>query len=333
MRIVTVALGIIVGIGVAGDCAAQASDPLSEVRLVEVHTEPAEPPFGEVFDVHLTLRFRPDRVAFLPDTLLPAEAVQSVRPGSWREVPAPGDSVDIRATYPVIGLREGRVGLPWIELWIGSATAEPEGSDVVRRMTAVAVAASGVTRRMIRLGATDIGSFTPMRDEMAEIVPRPPADVLGSTWSLWLLLALGVTIVTIGAAGALVLPRWWAGRGAAWWARLHGRSPRQVALRELVSIRSARWHRSGRVEDFYASLTSTLRHFVHRMEPAWGPALTSNEILAKMKRRWEAGGLEPLATAVTVAERVKFGGHRPEPEAAEEDWAKVHDWISGAPEA
>ena len=329
----TVLLGLSSGSCYVDEGVAQTSGPPSVVRLVEVHTEPAVPPFGEAFNLHFTLRLEPGRMAFLPDTLVMADAVQSLGPGSWHEVQAPGDSVEIRATYPVIGFREGRVGLPWLEVWVRPADLEPGDRHVVQRMTPLAVAAPGVTKSVIRLGAKDIGSLTAMNDEIAELVPRPPADVLGGTWSLWLLLALGVTIVTIGGAGAVFLPRWWASRGAAWWARRHGRSPRQEAMRELVRIRSSQWHRNDRVDEFYACLTDTLRHFVHRMEPTWGPALTSSEILARMEQRWGVGGLESIAAVVTMAERVKFGGHRPEPDGAEADWTKVHDWIRVAPEA
>jgi len=330
---VTVTVAIISGVGVAGEGLGQVSDPSSEIRLVEVRAEPAEPGFGELFDLHITLRLRPDWVVFLPDTLLLADAVQSVRSGSWREVPAPGDSVEIRALYPLIGFREGRVGLPRLEFWTRAATAEPDNGTVVRRMTPVAVASPAVTRRVMPLGPIDIEPFTAMDGEMTKLAPRPPGDVLGGTWSLWLLSALGMSIMTIGATGAAILPRWWEGWGSAWWARLHGRSPRQKALRELGRIRSDRWHRSGRVDDFYASLTDTLRHFLHKTEDTWGPSLTSNEVLARIERRWGIGRIEPLTTAVTEAERVKFGGHRPEPESAEEDWERVHDWIRKTPEA
>ena len=37
-------------------------------------------------------------------------------------------------------------------------------------------------------------------------------------------------------------------------------------------------------------------------------------------------------TFAWAAERVKFGGHRPKPNAAEADWATVRDWIRGLPE-
>lgn len=318
----------------------QALKSTADVRLVEVRVEPEQPSFGEAFDVHVTLRLRPAAVAFLPDTLVPTDAVESVGPGVWSEVPAPGDSVEIRATYRVIGFREGWAELPSLELGIRpapAAEAEREGG-IDDAAGAVAGSAGGIERRVIHLGAVEVAPYLPMADPGAgdgapEFAPRPPADVLGGEWSLWQLLAVGIaSIVAIAVAGVVIIPRWWAAGGATMVARLLGRTPRQRALRELDRILSLGWHRDGRMADFYASSTGTLRRFAERIDPAWGAALTTSELLARLQERWGPDGFQPLASTVAVAERVKFGAYRPSADAAERDWGMIGDWIRGAPE-
>src|SRR5262245_37188341 len=102
------------GVGIPGQSPGQTRAPVGGLQLLEVRAEPKPPPFGEAFALHLTLRVPPAVLVFLPDTLVPSAAVQSVGRGTWVE-PGPGDSLRIHATYPVIGFREGRVKLPAID--------------------------------------------------------------------------------------------------------------------------------------------------------------------------------------------------------------------------
>jgi hypothetical protein len=303
-------------------------------RLVEVRAEPEEPPFGEAFKVHVTLRLPAGAILFFPDTALPAEATQSAGRGAWSEVPAPADSVEIRATYPVIGFREGRVDLPGLEFWIRpAAPGERKGKSAVRRAAGSETGpGSGLQRRLIRLGRITIQPFAPMADGSGTYAPRQPADVLGGDRSLWQLLAMGVIALIGVLAGGIIFRRWWAARGAALVAQLRGQSPRQEALRELERIRALGWHRNGRMDDFYASSTGALRRFAATTDPLWGDSLTSTELLSRLSERWGPARVASLATTVAVAERVKFGAFKPDAEAAEGDWGTIFEWIRDAPE-
>ena len=296
--------------------AALGAQDIPGTRLLEVRLDPVMPELGDVFDLHVTFRARGSTMLILPDTLLPTNAVESVGAGTRTDSPGPGDSTDIQATYPVIGLLDGIVDLPGLEL-----SLRPVGAP-----------ASTVETGVVYLGTAEIGPFLALTEEGAAAVPRPPADVLGGTWSIWRVLALVVGLVALLAAAGYLVPRWWRDGGAAWVARLRGRSPRQDALRELERIRSLAWHRNGRVADFYVSSTGTLRQFAQRLDPAWTPALTSSELMQELKGRWGTAGVEKLASAVSVAERVKFGAHRPDPDAAEADWAAIRDWVRSLPE-
>ncbi|HUF75223.1 MAG TPA: hypothetical protein VMM35_03050, partial [Longimicrobiales bacterium] len=111
----------------AGPLAAQA--PLQApqgpppVRLVAFTNEPREPELGEIFALNLQVRIAPGTVAFRPDTLVPAPDASSAGAGTWELGLAPADSVDVRATYPVIGLDPGGVELPSLEVWTRPAAA------------------------------------------------------------------------------------------------------------------------------------------------------------------------------------------------------------------
>lgn len=327
-------LMIVVVAGSALEGGAQSTQSIEDARLVEVRVEPEAPHLGQAFDLNVTLRLRPGVMAIFPDTLPPNDGVYSVGPGSWREAPAPGDSVEIRASYPVISFQEGLIELPRIELWIRASTddlgtvrsalsaGDPEGASV-----------SEIERRVIRPGSLEVGPYPPMLAEDVVLEPRGAADVLGGEWSLWRLLAVVVGVLGVGTAGVVLIPQWWSSSGAARLARLRGRSPRQVALRELEQVRTSGWHKDGRIDDFYAASTDTLRRFLERIEPDWNVALTSNEVIAKLEERWGAIRSEQLSSTVEVAERVKFAAHQPGDEAAERDWKTIRDWVRGAPES
>lgn len=316
-----------------GTAQLQGVESIPETRLVEIRRDPEAPAFGEVFDLHFTLRLRPGLTAFLPDTLIPTEAVESWAPGGWRTEPAPGDSVDIHATYPVIGYREGRVEYPWIELRFRPAGPGETGDGLVQRAWEVPEGVRGeMAGRLLRLGGVELEAFPPMAETGLSLPPRPPADVRGAGWSFWLLLASVLVVIATTTGAALAGRSWWGKRKGALLAHSGRRSARQTALLELERIRELGWHRNGRVDEFYLSSSNTLRRFASEIEPVWGPELTSRELLARLRDRWGAEQVASLAASVDVAERVKFGGYRPEPDTAEADWRAIRDWIREAPD-
>jgi uncharacterized protein YbjT (DUF2867 family) len=75
-----------------------------------------------------------------------------------------------------------------------------------------------------------------------------------------------------------------------------------------------------------------LRQLSEVEEPGWSRALTSTELVDRIRERWGDGRVAKLSPAIWAAERVKFGDHRPGPEVAEADWAAVRDWIRELPE-
>ncbi len=325
---VAAALMALAGSGAAALSAQSVSAP---VRVAEVRTVPDEPGFGEEFELRLTLRASTANVVLMPDSLIGAESVSIVRPGVWGVAEAPGDSVDIVAVYPVIGFRAGPVLLPSIELSIGAADGAETGR-VARASDLTPDVAAAYASLELPLGAVLIHEFPPMVDADSALLPRPAADVLGDDWSVWLMLAIGLASVAgAGGAGSL-LGGWWSAKGAAWFRRWRTPSPRNAALQELERIRSSGWHRNGRLDEFYAATTGTLRRFTGQIEAEWVSALTSGELLARLEERWGPRRAENLRPVIDISERVKFGLYRPSPEDAERDWTVIRDWVRGCPE-
>ncbi|HSH76211.1 MAG TPA: hypothetical protein VLA09_11050 [Longimicrobiales bacterium] len=305
---------------------------MQAARLVAFTNEPREPEFGEVFELRLTVRLAPGIVAFFPDTLLPAEDAFSAGSGAWASAPAPADSVDVQAAYPVMGLKNGGVELPSLELWIRPASGGETGGPVPVASLGEdgPSAAVGLQRLLIPIGGALIMPLRAMAEAAdAGLVPQPPADVLGGEWSPWLIAAVAVLALTGGLLAWLLYTGRSAGVTEA--NRKASLPPRDEALRELDRILALGWHRNGRLVEFYASTTDVLRHFAERKDGSWRSSLTSTELLGQISERWGAEAVAGLRDAVWSAERVKFGTHRPAPDEAEDDWTTVRDWIYGLP--
>jgi len=306
---------------------AQIPSPEPTPRVVEVRAEPARPAFGEVFRLWVTLRIPAGHLVFLGDTLLPSDAVESVAPARWRALAGPGDSLDVEAAHAVLGFREGSVELPRVEVWL---RRDPDRlTPATDRLRPVGELGSDPTaraqRHLVRLGTASLVPLLPPGDSTVDTPLRPPADVLGSDWNAWLVAAAALL-----ALGIVAVARWLRGRE---WERdppgpqtAHAPTGRE-ALEELDRILAEGWHASGRTPDFYRASTEVLRGFAHRADPAWGPWLTSHELLRSIEASAHPGVLPRLRAAVSTAENVKFGRLRPPEEDARRDWQAIRDWI------
>ena len=316
-----------------GRARAQSLDLPSEARLVGFTVEPEAPELGQVFDLRITVRIGPGVVAFLPDTLVPGNASVSAGTGDWSETAGPADSVDIHARYPVMGFLSGAVDLPSLELWTGPAGAdEVGGARTARDLVEMGrVLGDELQSILISVGTTEIIPLSEMAELTGDLFPRPAADVLGGQWSVWFLSGVVTAIAGVSLAWLLIFRRRLARRGEA---RLNGRdqSPRGEALRELDRIRGLGWHTDGRMVEFYDASTAVLRRFSAQEAADWGIALTSSELLVRLQDRWGSNSVKHLGSAISVAERVKFGGYRSEVEIAVGHWMTIRDWIEGMAE-
>jgi hypothetical protein len=333
-RLAAAALSILVvcALFAASPTVAAAYQGAAPVRLLAFTNEPREPEFGEVFELYLSLRFAPDAVAFVPDTLLPDEHAFSAGSGRWTSEPGPADSIDVAATYYVIGLLNGGVQLPWLEIWSRPAAAgEAGGPRSAAELAALGEPERAALRRtVVEIGGALILVPSEMAGQEASIDPHPPADVLGGEWSVWLLAAMGVAVAAILVLAGMFVSTYRA--GAHLGPLAVAANPRAEALQELDRLLALGWHENGRIAEFYDATTGVLRVLSEVEEPEWRRALTSTELVGRIEGRWGAGRVEKLRPAIWAAERAKFGGHEPGPKAAEADWTAVRDWIRELPE-
>lgn len=315
--------------GVHAQARTPPQDGLQAVRLVGFRTEPTAPEFGAPFNLELTVRVAPATTVFLPDTLNPADASASAGRGEWSVTEGPADSVDVVATYPVMGFLSGEVALPRLEVWVGPASGAGEAGSVrstddLDRLSAAQ--AETLRSVVVPTGMIRIEALGEMAGAADSLLPRPPADVLGGWWSPWLILVAALSALMLVGVAWTLLSRW-RSRPRRPAAPGLGRSPREEALRELERIRSLGWHREGRLAEFYDATTAVLRRLSEQEERDWGTALTSTELMERIRSRWGVERASELAAAVAAAERVKFGRYRPDAEVAEAHWAVIRDWI------
>lgn len=324
-------------VGVVGTVAPAAAYALYQeaapVRLIAFTNEPMEPEFGKVFSLDLRIRIAPNLVAFVPDTLIPDDHSFSAGAGRWTSEPGPADSVDVSISYPVMGLLTGGIQLPWLEVFTRPASpSETPGPRPASELAALGETDRAALRRsLLEIGGAMIQVPEEMRGEEASIDPHPPADVLGGNWGGWTIAAVAAPI----AAALLLVGMFVALRRAEAGERslLVPADPRADALRELDRLLGLGWHANGRVVEFYDATTDVLRRLAEIEEPEWRRALTSTELVGRIAERFGVDRVARLRPSIQAAERVKFGGHRPETTKAEGDWTAVRDWIRELPEA
>lgn len=331
-KVVAPAMAALLTLGVPAGLSAQS--PRDAVRLIRAETSPHPMPYAAPAEVRVELLVSPGHTVFLPDALGPAQEMDGIGVGRWTTSVLPGDSVAILLHYPVIAYRPELQELP--HLPVGVVTRPGDGAAVLRLVDAPAELSDELAMVELPLGTITVGGYEPLEalregDQVA--APRPPADVLGGEWSLWLILAVGFASAA-GAGGLATLLRgWWTAGGGRVLGRLRGATPKQRALRELERIRGLGWHQDGRVADFYDSSTGALRRFAAESDPESSTALTTSQLLSRLETRSGAGRrTDRLADALAAAERAKFGSFRPTAEMAEADWATIRDWIRSTPD-
>lgn len=328
-RVAAVAL-VLVGasahISAPAPVAAQVETGSVPVRAVAFRADPLSPEFGRSFDLYVTLRVAPGTWLLLPDTLIPGEASQSAGSGVWTTAPAPGDSVDVVATYPVMGLANGEVQLPTLE----AATASVPGPAAVSPLADVVSAnvdGGDVRPFALSIGRVQVIPHRVMADVEGVPVVRPPADVSGADWSVW---AIGAAVIALGLGGlatytAIALWGRWSERRKGSTLR---RLPRNEALAAIERLLGRGWHREGRVEAFYQEASEIFRGFAARSQASWSEDLTSTELVRQISEREGTGSTKDLRPAVLSGEGVRFGTDRPDSVSAEADLDALARWIA-----
>jgi hypothetical protein len=341
------AVGGLLAVISVGAGKAQAQDAGPRISVTAVRTSSDTIVLGDVFALHVGVHLAPGSIAFVPDSIL-GRGFEPFGPVEWSAADTPDGGLDLSLTYPLIAFQVGTVQVPEFEVY-GAAAAEGLGAGLVRDgqpigdFEAFADNVSLVpSARLAPVPARQVAVASVLvLDEVSEgIAPRPPADVAGGNrdWTSTLLtllfgaVFLGVTTVTVRD--------WAASRSVP--EIVVAPSPRTVALDSLDDLLAGPLLEEGRTRDFFTRSSEITRRYVEGFEPRWGPAWTGTELMTDLglrhddPRRTPAGEAppdpEPLRREVETAERVKFGGLRPDREAAQEHVRRVRAWIASVPD-
>jgi len=300
---------------------------------------------ADVFELHVSLAVPSGTIVYLPDTLSATDELESFAPVEWREVSHEGGVTTLALTYRLIPFGTGLVPIPELDAVL--APLGPDGPPAGAAVTEIAGGSfvgawedgrrrsgSGARRLSVTSPSIRVTTVQTAADNAAGVQPRGPDDVMGPGWS-WanlVLLALFASVL-VGAAGTAVQD-WLRGRPVATSAGLVAMSAdvaRREALAELERLRGGGPYPADREADLYASSSAVVRRYAARLDPAWGPALTSSELMRSFPRERHADSAcdrNVLQTEMERAERVKFGRLRTGPETADAHLVALRDALA-----
>ncbi len=301
---------------------------------------------GDVFELRVTLRVPPRRVVYFPDSIVGVDGLESFRPVQWEAQPVEGEGADLTLTYRLIAFKVGIVSVPGFEVLTAPVADLAANGDGDRRGVLPGGSVVGALSEVRGAGGSDVSygrsaipsqrvwvaSALMLEDIAGGLEPRPPADIVGSSWdwsSLVPVLVLSVLLIVV-----LAVTVW----GWLWDRRMETAgteaasvdSPESCwleALDELDRVLGLGLHTQGRMDEFYTRSSGTVRTYIESLDPTWGSSLTSTELMARLEAQINGRASRDLRTAMRIAEIVKFGCLRPDGVAAEEHWRALRDWV------
>jgi len=169
-------------------------------------------------------------------------------------------------------------------------------------------------------------SVLPVDADTDTLAWEPPADVVGSNWSLAeqlagaglalaLLLATLVYARRLGNTAPVPVPA--------------GTPPRDRALAALERLSESGLAEAGEIKGFYSALSQIVREFLADSQGRWGLDLTTPEIVAAVS----SGGVDPsemttLGDLLIGTDLVKFARSRPSSEEAASSLTSAKNWIT-----
>jgi hypothetical protein len=297
-------------------------------------------PLGATFELRLSVSVPSGRTVYFPDKLPSTDAVESHGAARWKAQPAAGGAT-LSVTYPLIALGIGDVSIPGFDVRIGPLDAAagvaslPGGSSIGAWDHAwdragdagpASGVLAGVAARRVR-----VASVFQLEGVLAGVGPMPAADVIGASWnttSLALLLASSCVLVAVLATTMRKrLRSRMRSEGSPVIVESAPDDAKREALNELDGLLALGLHTAGRTREFYTMSSGIVRRYAERLDPRWGPGLTSTELVRELQAHGNAVPVDELWSEMNAAEVVKFGQLRPEIVAAEAHWRAVRSWI------
>lgn len=323
-----VVLGVLAGLAFAAPRSVLGQEPSSAPPVALSRDTVA---LGDAFELRIAFDVPPGHTAYVPDTIPSTEHVESLRPVEWSVDAAPGGVTRLAVVYSLIALRDGTAALPDLTIFTAPADEDepPVGSwpSIDARDGSTD---STLTAHVVTLPEVHVESVLALLASEEGLVPRPPDDVVGPSWSMSALLA------TLLFGGALAVVLGATGRD---WLRARAAKPvvsradpleeaKRAALAALDELPELGLIEGGRVDEFYARTSAAVRAYVEHFDPAWSSALTSTELIGALEGRSNGTAAPDLRREMGVAEIVKFGRVRPDAREAEGHRQVLRAWIA-----
>lgn len=310
----------------------------AEVRLLATTVAPDTVRFGDRFELRVEVEVPTDRTLYAPDYLVGTDSVESLAPFAWSERPGADGARRVTLAFPLVAYQVGETPLPAVPLAVGSPPSgtSPDGpAPAALSERAFDPATAGDAARTVVSGAR-VQVTSILGAEGGPLEPRPPDDVVGSSWSpLLVLSALVFGTMLVGVT--VVSGRDWLATREAGTATVETptedpvTAARRRALAELDRLLAAGVEGPDEVEAFYGTASDAVRRYVEILDPAWSDAYTSSELMVALERRERSNEvLAALAIAMRTAERVKFGRLRPAPDRAMQHGAQLRRWVEAS---
>ncbi len=326
--------------GAARATPARAQTAVAQPAVVEAGMSADTVRLGDRFELAIDLRVPAGFTAYVPDLLPATDSVESVGAAGWTVEEIEGGGFAVAVRYPLVAFRPGPVPIPGLDVLVGPSVA-PDGADGAtprpvlseRALGGAPGATEGLSRQRVPSQGVWVTSPLSLQDIAEGVDPRPADDVIGSAWNAPLVVSiLGFASLL---AGVVVV----SGRD---WLEAHARrgvpepvadpiaEARAAALAELDRLLASELHRTGSLDVFYGGTSDAVRRYVEHLDPAWSDALTSTELMRGLEARTDPDGARELLDEMALAEAVKFGRARPDPDRAELHGRTLRDWVAAS---
>ena len=321
-------------VGPAVALAVLAASVVAQERAPRVELSADSVEMAQVFDLVLRLDVPAGSAVYFPDTLGATPYIESHGKVEWR-VERAGTGATLTLRYALIPFGTGRVQVPGVDVVVAPvASAEGEEGEDIPGGSRVGTWADvpGASSAIRRHRSEDVEVWVePVQtdEELASgAMPRPPDDVMGFGWSWPNVVLIGLFTSALAAAGTTSTRDWLARRRAdvpLSGPRTTAEAARLAALAEIEGLLAGALHATDDEVALYRAGSDVVRRYVERLDPDWGPGLTSTELMARFRRTGAAA--DTPARALETAERVKFGRLRTGSDGARSYLEVLRAWL------
>lgn len=291
---------------------------------------------AEIFELRVRIPVPAGSAVFFPDTLATTADIESFASVEWDADRAPGGGAVLTLVYPLIPFSSGTVAVAGLDLVVTPSELAADGEALPggSRVGAWDEAPRAATASIRRTRTPDLSIRVRPVQSDEEIVagasPRGPDDVLGPSWSwptVGLLALFSSTLVGAGVSATRTsLGRRTRAPATPPDPARSAEAARLAALAELDRLLASGPQSPDMIPAVYRASSGAVRGYIERLDPTWGPELTSTELVSRL--RAGPGASDELVEAMSAAERVKFGRHRPGSADTESYLRALRAWLS-----